>query len=55
MKAIEIKNGFRVATVSQWTNSGGTCFVVKGRNGGATKTFKTLDGAIKAANKYVGN
>ena len=50
MTPIEIIKGHKSAVVSFWNG----LYVVKGRNGGATKSFKTLRGATAAANQYVG-
>ena len=60
MTAIEIQgrpgvNGTVKAVVSEWVQSDGSVrFVMTGLNGGAKKICKTLNGAMKAAHRYVG-
>ena len=55
MNLATIESGHKVAVVSKWVQSDGSVrFVVKGKNGGSTKLFKTESGAMKAAHTYVG-
>lgn len=45
----------KTAVVSQLPSSDNSVrYAMIGRNGGLSKSFKTLDGAINAANRYVG-
>ena len=48
MQTIKIRNGYKVAVVSQW----GIAFVV--RYCGKTFQFKTLEGALNRAKNLVG-
>jgi len=48
---IVIVNGYMTAIVSRLKDG---AYLVAGRNGGTRKTYRTLEGAINAANKYVG-
>lgn len=55
MQPIEIVNRTKKAVVSEWIQSDGSVrFVMTGLNGGTKKIYKTLAGAISAANRYVG-
>jgi hypothetical protein len=53
MEAITIQNGYKTAVVSEWHTDGSILYVVSGRNGGRTRTFKTLKNAIAFAQRYV--
>ena len=55
MQPIEISNGNKTAVVSLWMQAGSESprYVMAGRNGGASKVYKTLKAAVSAAEKYV--